>query len=107
MDDQETMAGAYKGNTGDVMLSPVKQVKGLLQEGMKKFTNTQKFFKVGHQGRIMEGCTQLSGLAVVEAAPGRAEQANTTRMSDEKLWKTRDDPDFLQWLRQGSLQQEH
>ena len=79
------------------MLSPIKQVKGLLQEGMKKF------FKVGHQGRIMESFTQLSGLALVEAAPGRAEHANTTRMSDEKLWKTRGDPDFLQWLRQGSL----
>ena len=73
MDEQGTVTGAYKGSTGDVMLFPVKQVKGLLQEGMKKFTNTQKFFKVGHQGRIMEGFTQLSGLALVEAAPGQAE----------------------------------
>ena len=96
MDEQGTVTGAYKGNTGDVMLFPIKQVKGLLQEGMKKFTNTQKFFKVGHQGRIMEGCTQLSGLALVEAAPGRAERANITRTSDKKLWKTRGDPDFLQ-----------
>ena len=87
------MTEAYKGNTGDMMLFPVKQVKGLLQEGMKKFTNTQKFSKAG---RIMEGCTQLSGLALVEAAPGRAEGAKITRTSDEKLWKTRGDPDFLQ-----------
>ena len=52
----------------------------------------------------MEGFIQLSGLVLVAAAPGRA---NITRTSDEKLWKTRGDPDFLQWLRQGSLQQEH
>ena len=69
MDEQGTVAGAYKGNTRDMMLSPIKQVKGLLQEGMKKFTNTQEIFKVGHQGRIKEGSIQLAGLTLVEEAP--------------------------------------
>ena len=101
MDEQGTVAGAYKGNTRDMMLSPVKQVKGLLQEGMKKFTNTQEIFKVGHQGRIKEGSIQLSGFALVAAALGQAKQANITRTSDEKLWKTGGDPDFLHWLKQG------
>ena len=73
MDEQGTVAGAYKGNTRDMMLSPVKQVKGFLQEGMKKFTNTQEIFKVDYQGRIKEDSIQLSGFALVEAALRQAE----------------------------------